>query len=120
MNEQIDVLADLEPTRRQNERTTRILSLASSIVSARARGCSWKQIAERLTATGISVSADHLRVVISRAEPKNKPNKKRIEKAAAKANSNANHMPVAVYDTSVDMQPATEATSGFLELDTKL
>jgi hypothetical protein len=76
VNGEEDLLSDLEPEKRISGRTAKILSMAESIESARARKCSWKIIAARLEKADIHISAEHLRLVMKRYRSAGKPSSK--------------------------------------------
>jgi hypothetical protein len=65
--EQSDPYADLERKTRQSERTRLVSSDRKFIEAARKRHIPWQSIAERFSARhGITISADHLRVLVER------------------------------------------------------
>jgi transposase len=126
-DEQEDPFADLLPEARKSERTTKILALATFIASAKDRGNSWANICGRLEQKkGISVSPDHLRMIMERHadyKPKKRKrtntNTKHVAKKNTKPSPKANAVSTAKANTKAavasaepeDRQPNTEAAA---------
>jgi hypothetical protein len=61
-----DPLADIGKKSRVTDKTLQILALADSIMAAKQRGGTWKDIADRLSDRGLPISAQYLRALMER------------------------------------------------------